>query len=39
MTTFAVTSVFTPLPSFDLLSHGLKVSLHAVNAHREAVNQ
>jgi hypothetical protein len=30
---------FTSLPRFDLLSHRLEVSLHAVDANRDAVDQ
>src|SRR5712692_362514 len=30
---------FTSLPSFHLLSHRLKVSFHAVNTNRDAVNE
>jgi len=29
---------FTSLPGFHLLSHGLKVPLHAIHANRDAVN-
>ena len=30
---------FTPLPGFHLLSHGLEVSLHSVDADRDAVDE
>ena len=29
----------TSLPAFDLLSHGLKVPLHAIHANRDAIDQ
>jgi hypothetical protein len=30
---------FAPLPGFHLLSHRLEVSLHSVNAHRDAIDE
>ena len=32
-------SQFTPLPCFDLLSHGFEVPLHSINANRNAVDE